>query len=251
MYLVDHGGDSSGAGYFRLNETERLTATNLDAWLDDLQNTYTTKVTVLIDCCYAGSFLDELAYTGAAQRIVIAACGTNEPTYFLAGGLVSFSDAFFGGVMRGDDVEQAWLAASNAMAGYQNACWDEDGGADDDYLGATFVAGKDIPQIGSVMGNQLLTRTTAATLWAGDVVSVYPIERVWCLVVPPGHRPNPENPVADLPELDLTYDSSSGRYQARYEGFSEEGTLQGSLLRGGCLGQCLAAAAELCAAKRL
>ena len=64
MYLVDHGGDSSGAGYFRLNESEILTATNLDAWLDDLQNTYTTKVTVLIDCCYAGSFLDELAYTG-------------------------------------------------------------------------------------------------------------------------------------------------------------------------------------------
>ena len=59
--------DSSG-GYFRLNESERLTATNLDAWLDDLQNTYTTKVTVLIDCCYAGSFLDELTYyTGTAS----------------------------------------------------------------------------------------------------------------------------------------------------------------------------------------
>ena len=225
VYLVDHGGDSSGRGYFRLNESNSLTATELDEWLDDLQNTYTTKVTVLIDCCYAGSFLDELTYTGAAQRIVIAACGSNEPTYFVAGGLVSFSDAFFGGVMRGDDVEQAWLAASNAMCGYQNACWENKGNsAVGLHLGASFVAGKDIPQIGSVMGNQLLTRTTAATLWAGDVVSVYPIERMWCLVVPPGHRPNAENPVADLPELDLTYDSSSGRYQARYEGFSEEGS---------------------------
>ena len=85
------------------------------------------------------------------------------------------------------------------------------------------MAGKDIPQIGSVMGNQLLTRTTAATLWAGDVVSYYPIERVWCLVVPPGHCPDPENPVTDLPELDLTYESGSGRYEARYEGFSEQG----------------------------
>ena len=225
VYLVDHGGDSSGVGYFRLNESQILTATNLDAWLDNLQNTYTTKVTVLIDCCYAGSFLDELAYTGVASRIVIAACGTNEPTYFMAGGVVSFSDAFFGGVMRGDDVEQAWVAASNAMSGYQNACWNEPGrDAADLHLGASFVAGKDIPQIGSVMGNQLLSRTTAATLWAGDVVSMYPIERVWCMVVPPEHRPDPENPVADLSELDLTYDSSSGRYQARYEGFSEEGS---------------------------
>ena len=224
VYLVDHGGDSSGAGYFRLNETEILTATNLDAWLDDLQNAYTTTVTVLIDCCYAGSFLDELVYTGKAQRIVIAACGTNEPTYFLAGGLVSFSDAFFGGVMRGDDVEHAWLAASNAMIDYQNACWNnKETIARSLCLGASFVAGKDIPQIGRVIGNQLLTRTTVATLWAGDVVSFYPIERVWCLVAPPGHRPDPENPVTDLVKLDLPYDNQSGRYQARYEGFSENG----------------------------
>jgi hypothetical protein len=128
VYLVDHGGDSSGEGYFRLNDSEILTATNLCKWLDNLQNAYTTKVTVLIDCCYAGSFLDELTYTGTAQRIVIAACGTNDPTYFLAGGLVSFSDAFFGAVMRGDDVEDARLAASNAMAGYQNAYWCDNGG---------------------------------------------------------------------------------------------------------------------------
>ena len=55
-------------------------------------------------------------------------------------------------------------------------------------------------------------------------MSYYPIERVWCLVVPPGHSStNSEDPVADIPKLDLTYESGSGRYQSRYEGFSEEG----------------------------
>ena len=225
VYLVDHGGTSSEGGYFQLNDSERLMATNLGAWLDELQNTYTTKVTVLIDCCYAGSLLEKLAYTGTAQRIVIAACGTKELTYFVAGGLVSFSDAFFGGVMRGDTVEQAWLAASNTMESYQKAVWKDTGGGNlaSDPLGASFVAGKDIPQIGSVCGNQLLFKTTAATLWAGDIVSVYPIERVWCLVMPPRHRPSSEDPVTDLPERDLSYESRSGRYQARYEGFSEKG----------------------------
>ena len=82
VYLVDHGGDSSGAGYFRLNETEILTATNLDAWLDHLQNTYTTKVTVLIDCCYAGSFLDELAYTGTARGLSSRRVGRMNPRIF-------------------------------------------------------------------------------------------------------------------------------------------------------------------------
>ena len=73
-----------------------------------------------------------------------------------------FRSAFFSGVMRGDNVEQSWLAASNAMAMvsavYQNACaWDNGNGhlAVDLYLGASFVAGKDIPQIGSVCGNQI------------------------------------------------------------------------------------------------
>ena len=62
VYLVDHGGeDSSGVGYFRLNESESSDGDRIwvRGWID-LQNTYTTKVTVLIDCCYAGSFLDEL-----------------------------------------------------------------------------------------------------------------------------------------------------------------------------------------------
>ncbi len=71
VYCVDHGGDSGGEGYFRLNESETLAAAQLDAWLDDIQDTYNTEVTVLIDCCYAGSFVDELTYTGTATRIVM------------------------------------------------------------------------------------------------------------------------------------------------------------------------------------
>ena len=97
IYLVDHGGSSSGAGYFRLNaDDERLTATQLNDWLDAIQ-VHCTNVVVVIDCCESGSFVEPLRYSGPAPRTrtVITACGTNEPTYFIAGGLVSFSDAFF------------------------------------------------------------------------------------------------------------------------------------------------------------
>ncbi len=226
VYLVDHGADVGGHGYFRLNESEVLWATNLCVWLDDLQNQYHTEVTLLIDCCYAGSLMDELTYTGAWKRIVVAACGTNQPTYFLAGGLVSFSDAFFSGVMLGYDVDRSWLQARDAMSTYQSAMLYENvaGSTSNLYIGASFVAGKDIPQIGLVCGNLLLDGTETATLWANDISSLYPIDRVWCLVVPPSHTADPENPVADLPELDLVYDSESGRYQADYTGFTEQGT---------------------------
>ncbi len=228
VYLVDHGADSAGNGYFRLNENEKLYASTLNAWLNDFQNTYNRDVTIVIDCCYAGSILDELSYTGTAKRIVIAAAGTNEPAYFVAGGLVSFSDAFFSGVMMGQDLAQTYQTAQGAMSTYQNAEYCDNGGghsAEDSYLGATFVAGKDIPQIGLVCGNQLIDSGTTAYLWADDVVSGYAIDKVWCSIIPPSHNPtNPAIPVSDIPELDLVYTNTSGRYQNLYEGFSEQGT---------------------------
>ena len=235
IYLVDHGGDSSGAGYFRLNAAEVLTASNLDLWLDQMQDRYSNAVTVVIDCCYAGSFLDELAYHGAARRTVIAACGTNEPTYFVSGGLISFSDAFFSGVMLGLDLADSFTFARSSVQVYQGAMLDDNGdgrfdeGSDGSdsrgiSVGVALVAGRDIPQLGSVCGNQTLIGGASAELWVGDVVSVNPIQRVWCLVVPPGYNPDPANPVADVPAIELPFNVSSGRYQGTYSGFNQKGS---------------------------
>jgi len=227
VYCVDHGSDSAGQGYFRLNSGEVLPAADLDAWLDSLQDTYQTKVTVLIDCCYAAGIMDELDYSGPAPRIVIASSGANEPAYFIAGGLVSFSDAFLNGILLGFDVHECYDAATDAMGFYQEPAYYDNGGgslADDLYVGATFVQRKDIPQISGVCGNQLLQGGTTAYLWADDVVSAYNIDRVWCHVVPPSHDPDPSVPVADIPEIDLHYNDRAGRYEGSYSGFSEQGS---------------------------
>ena len=234
IYLVDHGGNSSGNGYFRLSASETITATQLDAWLDTLQDTYNTKVTVLLDFCYAGSFLHALTYTGAAPRIVVAACDTNQPSYFVAGGLVSFSSAFFSGVLLGYDVGQCFDLAKGAMSTYQAAQLDDDKDgvyttndwavADGTYIGPTSVASGDAPVIGQVCGNQVLSSETSATLWIGSVSSLHPITRAWCLIVPPGYDPNPDNPVTELPTLELTFDDASGRYSVTYDGFTTPGT---------------------------
>jgi len=236
IYLVDHGGNSSGNGYFRLNSGETVTAEQLDIWLDSLQDTYSMKVTVLLDFCYAGSFLNELTYGGTAPRIVVAACNDSQPSYFVAGGLVSFSGAFFSGVLLGYDVMQSFTLAQSAMSTYQAAQLDDDGDgtystndwavATETYIGPTFVADGDTPQIGEVCGNQVLSDETAATLWIGSVTALHPISQAWCLVVPPGHNPNPDNPVTDLPQLDLIYDSTSGRYGITYDGFTAAGSYQ-------------------------
>lgn len=234
VYLVDHGGHSSGNGYFRLNPTNTLTAVQLDAWLDALQDTSGTEVVVLLDFCYAGTFLPALKYTGSATRIVIAACGDDEPSYFVAGGLVSFSGAFFSGLMLGYDVSNCYSMAASAMSGYQTALLDDDhdGDADDAdgaiadgyTIGPTYVAAGDAPVIGEACGNQVLTDETSATLWIGGISSVHPVTRAWCLVIPPGHDPDPDNPVTELPTLELAFDAAAGRYAVTCDGFTAAGT---------------------------
>ncbi len=236
VYLVDHGGNSSGNGYFRLNGSETITAAQLDTWLDALQDLPPhPKVTVLLDFCYAGSFLPALKYLGTADRIVIAACGTNQPSYFVAGGLVSFSSAFLSGVMLGYDILQSFDMAQSAMSWYQAALLDDDKDgvydevkdgavADGAYIGPSYISGGDAPQIGEVCGNQILTEETSATLWIGSVESMHPVSNIWCLIIPPDHNPDPANPVTDLPRLDLAYDAASGRYTVTYDGFTAPGT---------------------------
>jgi PKD repeat protein len=228
VYLVDHGArDFSGSSYFRLNSAELLPARDIDGWLDAFQDTYHKDVTIVVDCCYAASLLSELSYTGAAKRIVLAASGENEPAYFIAGGLISFSDALFSGVMSGQDLADAYQAAASAMSAYQHgAYYDNAGGgaASNFFLGSTFVSGKDAPRIGQVCGDQLLDHTTEAFLWASDVISAYSLERIWCMIVPPTHlATNPAAPVTDIPELELSYNHSKGRYEGSHNGFSGQG----------------------------
>ena len=234
VYLVDHGGHSSSNGYFRLNASETLTAVQLDAWLDALQDASGTEVVVLLDFCYAGTFLPALTYDKSPTRIVIAACGDDEPSYFVAGGLISFSGAFFSGLMLGYDVSNCFSMASSAMSGYQGARLDDDhdGDADggdgaiaDGYtIGPTYVAAGDAPVIGEACGNQVLTDETSATFWIGGISSVHPIDRAWCLVIPPGHDPDPDNPVTELPTLELAFDAAAGRYVVTHDGFTAAGT---------------------------
>jgi hypothetical protein len=234
VYLVDHGYDASGNGQFCLSPTEMLSAGQLDTWLDALQDQTHIDVTVVIDCCYAGSFLNELTYNGTAKRVVIASCADDELSYFVAGGLVSFSDAFFCGVLLGLNEADAFAMARDAMSSYQAAWMDDnqdgvcnagDGAVAREMLvGPSFLSGKDIPRIGHVLGSQVLNGDTAVTLQASDITSTYPLMRVWCMIVPPGYVPVPGNPVASLPELPLSYDPASGTYRSRYEGFAQEGT---------------------------
>ncbi len=234
VYLADHGSENGDQGYFKLTGSDNLTATNLDLWLDQLQDAYNMDVTVVMEFCYAGTFLNNLGYTGSARRILIAATESGRLTHFLGGGAISFSEMFWGGILQGQDIAGAFAQARSGMSTYQQAVLDadSDGVLDDEntvtgrYVGATFVAGKDIPIIAKVLGNQLLSGGTEAMLWADDIQSYYPLERVWCVIKAPSFVSNTNSgiPELDIPEVDLPYDLGLGRYQDIFDGFAEQGT---------------------------
>ncbi|MCC6356052.1 MAG: VCBS repeat-containing protein, partial [Verrucomicrobiae bacterium] len=235
VYLVDHGSATPDGAYFRLNTGENLTSTQLDAWLDAIQDEHGTEVVVVLDFCYAGRFLQDLTYAGPAKRVVIAATSPTELTYFLSGGMVSFSDLFLSGLLQGLDLEQAFLFARQGMEGYQAATLDDDGdgayepGVDGSVaatipVGATHLAGKDVPVIGSVAPNQTLQVGTKATLWAEAIESYYPIDRAYCTIIPPSFSASTNSgvPVTAMSEVEL-HPLAGGRYLADVDRFAEPG----------------------------
>ncbi len=185
VYLVDHGGEQgAGQGYLRLNPGEVLLAQTVDAWLDALQVTHPgLEVTLAVDACRSGSFLDECLAPTGLDRVTLASAMDSQDAFFSAGGAISFSEAFFNSIYTGLSVGQSFTNAAGAMDRYQTAwlddtgdgLWakDEDGAAADArIIGATFIAGADRPQIGKINANQSIASGTSALLWAADVASV-------------------------------------------------------------------------------
>ena len=54
------------------------------------------------------------------------------------------------------------------------------------------------------------------------MTAAQPIDRVWCVVVPPGYNPDPDEPIASLPEIELVF--TGERYEAVYQGFGQADT---------------------------
>jgi hypothetical protein len=223
LYFVDHGNISAALEpYFRLNATENLMAHELDAMLDDLQESCGTEVVVVIDCCRAGAFQNALQYQGQSKRVVITSCGADEPSYFVAGGQISFSDAFFTSILVGHDLGTAFSMATNAMSAYQQGAMTPAEASQDLVLGQGSLQECVGPHIGEVCPDQTLTDRSSAILWARSIVSPVPLKRVWCTIVPPNNQPGVSNPVSQVAQTELQL-NEQGEFEGVYGGFSQQG----------------------------
>ncbi|MFC1799168.1 C13 family peptidase, partial [Thermodesulfobacteriota bacterium] len=246
IYLVDHGGD----GIFRMSGTETLPASDLDAWLGQLQQTMPGKVTVIYDACESGSFISQLTPPSGKERIVITSTSPGEQAYFVTQGSVSFSNYFWTHVFNGINVKNAFdlsVGALSTTTAYQHPLLDANGNGTSNetedyaltqsfYIGNGTVVQGDSPVVGSVSDPRTISDTNSAPLFADSVTDNDGIARVWAVIRPPNYnQAASSNPVNDLPSIDLM-PVGGDRFEATYDGFNIEGTYQLAIYAGDRIG---------------
>ncbi|MEM7706902.1 MAG: 6-bladed beta-propeller [Pseudomonadota bacterium] len=237
LYLVDHGGENT----FRLTESEVLGATTLAQWIDAWQAARPgSRVTVIYDACQSGSFMDELR-NPAFDRVLITSSDAEENAYFVSQGALSFSNRFWTGIFNGATVGEAFDASATATGAsfpLQTPLLDANGdGVFNSPQDRTAVMSaligtggsdtSDAPLLGSVSPPQTIASGTVATVTAEGVVDADGIARVWGVLRPPGFVPaSPDNPVQDLPTIDLVNQAGTDDYALEFSGFTDVGTYQ-------------------------
>jgi hypothetical protein len=227
VYLVDHGRvASNGDGLFLLSENESVSGTELDAWLDRLQSTRPgLSVVVMVESCFGGRVAGPMMAVDAysSRRLVLSSSGANELAHLAANGLVSYSSMWWSGAAAGKSLGQAHVDAVSAMTGLQSPKAGTGG--------ATLAAGKlGLEQIAasgrpvvSVAGGDISLQGTQEARLTAAVESAFALDKVWGVIVPPGYQPSGDDPVVDLPEVQLARDAATGEWVANVGGFSEGG----------------------------
>lgn len=220
IYMVDHGGTDK----FRTAAAEILTDQDLARWLDQAQKAVTGVVTLVYDACQSGSFLTELAAPG---RIVITSAAAEENAYFLSTGTISFSNFFWTQVFNGYSVLESFDVAAEAIGqtvDFQTPQRADAGNlAIQTFIGnGTFISGE-APSIDQVSPPQTIANASSADLFA-DAADPDGTARVWAVIRPPDYRPpSPDNPVQNLPILEL-FPAQEDRWEGTYTGFTSPGT---------------------------
>ena len=242
VYLAGHGGNGS----FRIGSNEQVSASEFRTSLDALQNNpgfddpadpNDGQVFAIYDACESGSFITGLTPSAGKKRVIITSTSPGERAAFISNVAVSFSNYFWNGIFRGEDVRTAFQSAKTAIAASstgQIPMMDANGDGISNNTDLIQMAGvsigngtsvnSDAPTIGavdtSVTGNTLTVTTTFAN--PGD------IGRVWVVVRPPDLLDtSTTNPVQGLPNFNLLPVSEGSRnFSGNHDALSASGNYE-------------------------
>ena len=189
IYMVDHGGND----LFKLNKKAFLSADALNHSLDLLQQKTNCEIQIIIDACYAGSFIDDLSHENSQNRIIITATGENAPAYYDQEGRESFSSHLFNYLIQGFSLGDCYSYARKKLWEksylYQNQIPQINDlySATQTYLGGTFITGDFLPEFIDRTPNQIIfDRTLTINATVVDIEDE--ICTVWASILPPNHH---------------------------------------------------------------
>jgi len=237
IYLVDHG----AKGYFMVNESEMLSASVLNTWLDMAQETIIGRLIVIYEACYSGSFIPFISQSqNHRQRIVITSSRANEQSELLHNGAISFSNYFWSSIFNGKDIKTAFEKAkglgafevnhTNIFKQYPqldangNAAINEDSDireVQNVIIGNGKNSNYVIFGIPEVSPQKTLTANSAAEITASGVWAIDGISEVWAQIIPLNYS---EIKSVSLPYVEMKYNDSENVYKGEYNHFYHEGT---------------------------
>jgi hypothetical protein len=241
IYLVDHGGD----GVFRVNESEILSATVLNQWLDQIQEIIPGKLIVIYDACHSGSFMPVLSsIPDNRERIVITSTLASETAKFIGNGAISFSHYFWASILNGQDIKNAFISAQNINNFKFNdvSIFDQEpqiningntmsnepidiNGLQNVLIGNGKDSLTDLPVIQNISPEKTITNASSADITATGVWAQEGISSVWAQIIPENYRQtDTQKPLIALASVELHYSETTKGYIGTYDEFTHEGS---------------------------
>ncbi len=241
LYMMDHG---KYDGFFLNTSAEIVNPDDLNTWLNTLEAAAPgVNVNVIIDACYAGSFVDMPETLSKPGRVVIASTTKSASAYASREGGAMFSDSFIQALGRDMSLYSAFKEAQEVAEAWhasQKAWLDDDGDSrantSDDgevaqlrgfaYPGS--MPGLEPPYIAWVKGPETIAnnRGTIQALVEDDVPGATGLN-VWAVIYEPSYAPPPpgEEMVleANLPTVRLEDMNNDDVYEGVFTGFDQLG----------------------------
>ncbi len=205
LYFVDHGGEQK----FHLSESETLSASDLNTWLNDFQTGNSKEIIVIYDACNGGSFISGLQ--GSQPRILISASDVNENAHFINQGSISFSAFFWTHIFNGLDLQTAFDKTETALSAFsfiQEPVMKKYGTFSEPvYIGSGGSSSPEEPEIALAVTDSGDTVQVKVSINSSEEIT-----RVWAVLIPPDYSPDASDiPVLELPSADL-FPLSGGEY---------------------------------------
>jgi hypothetical protein len=231
LYAMDHGGIEAFCAE-GCSVSGRVSSQDLSSWLDELEtNSGCDQVTVIIEACHSGSFIDqEAASLSKSGRVVIASTGRTNYAYASAQGAY-FSDAFFSAVAESNSLLASFSQAQGAvmLTGVSQTPWLDDNGDQQFDAGDGALAGnRYIASAFGALAPEISSATVskqAGTISARVQPGNEPLYLVWAAVYPPSFQ----EPTFTTMELGVPLvrlepvSGQEGLYSGTYGTFGEEG----------------------------